>query len=278
MHTTNNVGAQGIFNEEDRAGGNTPLFRATGAGTMEILQPLPASVSGWSTTDARTNQVRGMAVSGALARATERAAQGTLQEMRPARWSVSLSRPALFGPATVTASVFRQGRRVGVIDAEFHQENQVVARSRALYVRPGRTPAGEVWRPGLDLPDPPELDLVPLDGKQRLFNSGQSGWSAQAEDHHNGRRKHLWHRAIPVVEGEKLSPFQMVASLADIASVAVNMGSAGQAFINADIDLILSRLPTSMEIGLTALDRSESDGIAVGTAVVLDRNGPWRSG
>jgi hypothetical protein len=46
-------------------------------------------------------------------------------------------------------------------------------------------------------------------------------------------------------------------------------------FINADIDLVMTRLPVSMEVGMSTIDRSETDGISVGTAVIFDRDGPF---
>ena len=80
---------------------------------------------------------------------------------------------------------------------------------------------------------------------------------------------------MALVEDERPTPFQFIASVADLTSLVVNWGTAGVEFINADIDLVLTRLPVSMEVGLSAIDRSEADGISVGTAVVFDRDGPF---
>jgi len=117
-----------------------------------------------------------MAVSGALARATERAAGQVMPEMRPARWAVDLFRPARVRPTTITTTVVRRGRRIGVIDAELSQGNGPVARSRALFAHPSPTPAGQVWRPERTLPTPPP-DLVPAGDDPRLFYSEQQGWT-----------------------------------------------------------------------------------------------------
>jgi hypothetical protein len=56
--------------------------------------------------------------------------------------------------------------------------------------------------------------------------------------------------------------------------MVMNWGSGGVEHINTDINLSLSRLPVSTEIGLAARERFAHDGIAVGTAVVFDREGP----
>jgi hypothetical protein len=249
----------------------TAFFRVLTTAQPEILQPLPASASGWS-----RDQIRGMAVSGALARATERTAARLVPEMRPARWAVDLFRPARVRPTTVTTTVVRQGRRIGIIDAELRQGDGPVARSRALFARPSATPDGRVWRPDRTLSAPPP-DLEPTGADPRVFYSEEQGWTTDADAHQNGSHKQVWHLPIPLVEGERPTPFQLIAGIADLTSLVVNWGTAGVEFINADIDLVLTRLPASMEVGLSAIDRSEADGISVGTAVIFDRDGPLGS-
>lgn len=247
------------------------FFRRSVGDGAEILQPLPASASGWS-----PDQIRGMAVSGALARATERTAGQVMPQMQPARWAVDLFRPARVRPTSVRTTVVRHGRRIGLIDAQLCQEGRPVARSRALFARPGPTPDGQVWQPEHTLPGPPP-DLVPTGDDPRLFYSQQQGWTTGTDPHRNGSHKQVWHLPITLVAGERPTPFQMIAGVADLASLVVNWGASGVEFINADIDLVLTRLPMSSEVGLSAVDRSEGNGIAVGTAVVFDRDGPLGS-
>ena len=247
------------------------FFQAVVGPGTEVLQPLPASASAWS-----SDHLRGMAVSGALARATEQVADRVVPEMRPVRWNVDLFRPAQCRPAAVSTSVIRHGRRIGVIDAELRQEGRTVARSRALFALATETPAGEVWHSDHAVLPPP-ADLPPRDGEARLYYSQQRGWSADAGPHHNGSRKRIWCFPVAVVEGERPTPFQLTAAVADLASLTVNWGSAGLRFINTDIDLLLTRLPARMELGLTAIDRMESGGISAGTVVVFDRDGPFGS-
>jgi len=199
-----------------------------------------------------------------------------LEGMRPARWSVDLFRPARVRATTVTSTVVRRGRRIGVIDAELRQGDGPVARSRALFARASPTPNGQVWRPDHTLPTP-SPDLRPTGDDPRLYYSGERGWTTEADSHQNGSHKQVWHFPIPLVEDEWPTPFQMTASVADLTSLVVNWGTAGVEFINADVDLVLTRLPVSMELGLSAIDRSEDDGISVGTAVVFDRDGPLGS-
>ena len=244
-----------------------PFFDFLATGDHEVLRPTSMSASGWS-----TEQLRGPAVSAALARETERLAVEAFPHSRPVRWTVDLFRPALMLPTTVTATIFRRGRRIGLIDGELTQNGKPVARSRALFARPGPTPDGQVWTPSLSF-RPPAADLRPIPGGSRLYNSDSRGWTPHVDDHLGGAHKQTWHFPMPVVRGETPTPFQMAASVADITNLVVSWGSRGVEFINADITLAMTRLPTAMELGLSALNRTVNDGIAVGTAAVFDRQG-----
>ena len=106
------------------------------------------------------------------------------------------------------------------------------------------------------------------------FLHSDIGWSQKFGEHQNASRKTSWNSAVSVVRGERLTPFQAVAATADGASLVTNWGTNGVEYINTDITLSLAREVVGVEIGLHALDRVESDGIAVGTAAVFDRQGP----
>jgi hypothetical protein len=155
------------------------------------------------------------------------------------------------------------------------QDGRPVARAGAIFLVPSENPPGAVWT-SRDAPRPPPLELAPVSEEPRvpLFSSEEVGWSQVFADHQNGSRKQTWQSALPIVLGEKPSPFQSVAGVADSTSMVMNWGDSGVEFINTDINLSLSRLPVSMEIGLSARERFAHEGIAVGTAVVFDREGP----
>jgi hypothetical protein len=106
-----------------------------------------------------------------------------------------------------------------------------------------------------------------------LFSSAGIGWTTSFGEHQNGDRKMTWQTAVPVIPEEEPSPFVAVASVSDAASMVTNWGSNGVEHINTDIALTLARLPVSREIGLAALDRVGSEGIASGVAAVFDRKG-----
>lgn len=242
------------------------LFTADG----DSLVPTAIARSMWS-----DNQMHGVAISGALSRAIERCvADKGRDDLRPARMTVDLFRPATMDPCVVTTEVVREGKRICLVDALLTQGGERVARASAIFLKPSASADGKVWAP-TDRPAPPPEDVAPVSSEPRVpFFHSDAGWTQSFSDHQNGSRKASWNTGIPVVGGEDVTSFQAVAAMADGASLVTNWGDQGVEYINTDITLTLARLPEGVEIGLAAEDRVEHDGIAVGTAVVFDRSGP----
>ncbi|MEJ7633504.1 acyl-CoA thioesterase domain-containing protein [Aeromicrobium sp.] len=240
--------------------------------TLENDQLIPTefSRSMWS-----PDQMHGVAVSGALARALEvRLAEAGRGDLQPSRYTVDLFQPAKMVPSTVTTEVVRESRRLCLIDASLMQDGHRVARASCIFLLPTETPSGLVWTPD-EHPEPPPLEVVPPSDEPRVPHfTSEAPWSQSFGDHQNRGRKQTWQAGLQVVGGEVGTPFQSVASIADATSMVVNWGSEGVQFINTDITLALARPPVSREIGLSATDRVEHDGISVGTVEVFDRAGP----
>lgn len=240
--------------------------------TLEGDQLVPTEISRsmWS-----HDQMHGIAVSGALARALEQqlAALGRT-ELRPTRYAVDLFRPAKMSPCTVVTEVVREGKRICLIDATLLQDGIPVARAGCTFLLPTESPNGVVWAP-TDGPKPPPVELAPPSEEPGIpyFTSAEP-WSQSFQEHQNAGRKQTWQTGLPIVDGEAATPFQAVASIADATSMLVNWGTQGVQFINADITLTLARQPVGREIGLSTSTRVEHDGIAVGTVDVFDRAGP----
>lgn len=239
------------------------FFRRTPDGFV----PLELAASLWKPT-----QMHGVAASGLLAGALEAAADRP--DWTPARYQVDLFRPASTEHlTTVRTAVVRSGQRLVLVDAWLEQQGEAMARARATFLAPSVTPAGQVWSAS-DRATPPPLELAPVTEEAHVpFFASGSAWSDDFAAHQNAGRHATWQVALEVVEGEKPTPFQAVASIADATSMVCNWGSAGVEYINTDVDLALCRLPASIEIGLRALDHVASDGVAVGTAEVFDRVG-----
>ncbi len=236
----------------------------------DALVPYDLARSAW-----KHDQMHGVAVSGALARTAERCVRDLgRDDLRPARVTVDLFKPASMQPCLFHAELARQGPRICLVDVVLTQDGQRVARSATLFLSPSASAPGEVWTPAERFAPPP-LDVVPPSEQPRVpFLLSSADWSQDFREHQNADRKQSWNTAVPIVAGERLTPFQAVAAIADGASLVTNWGSGGVEYINTDITLTLAREPVGVEIGLAAEDRVEVDGIAVGTAAVFDRAGP----
>ena len=233
------------------------------------LVPTPLACSMWS-----DDQMHGVALSGALARAAERRLTETGRtDLRPARWVVDLFKQARMQPCSFTTEVVREGSRICLVDVTLLQGETRVARATATFLKPSESAPGDVWQPD-ERPVPPPVEVAPETDEPRVpFLRSSAGWSQDFTQHQNADRKASWSSAIPVVPDEPLSPFQAVAAAADGASMVTNWGTRGVEYINTDIALTLAREPVGVEIGLLATDRVEHDGIASGTTAVYDRAG-----
>ena len=238
-------------------------------GSESSLVPTFAATSAWS-----SEQMHGVATCGALAREAEACLTELGRgDLRPARFTVDLFRPAGMVAAQTSARVVREGSRICLIDATLHQDTLPVARASAVFLKHTETPEGEVWSPA-EVPSPPPEDVAPPGEEPHVpFILSSAGWSQDFGAHHDAARKVSWSRMPSVVAGERLSPFQAVAGMCDGASMVTNWGTRGIQHINTDATLTLARLPEGNEVGLAAIDRHEADGIAVSAATVFDRSG-----
>lgn len=200
-------------------------------------------------------------------------------DLQPARLTVDLLRPAAMAPLRARTSVVRQGRRLTLVDAEVSQDDTVVARASALFLRRGEQPPGEVWTCPVAMPPLPPDSAGPTGETPLLIwaygkNPNVSGPSFDLTQWQHDGPKFVWLRDIkPLVDGEPLTAFTRTAMAGDVASSLTHYGTAGLAFINADFTVTLSRLPEGPDIGLAALSHSSHGGVGTGTAALFDRRG-----
>jgi hypothetical protein len=222
------------------------------------------------------SSISGNFVGGILARAIEQSLDEN--ELQPARLTVDLLRPAAMAPVRSHTSVVRQGRRLVLIDAEISQDDVVVARASALFLRKGEQPPGEVWTSPVAMPPFPAEPPDPVSAPMLIWAYGKdpdvSGASFDLTQWQHDGPKFVWLRDIkPLVDGEPLTPFTRAAMAGDVASSLTHYGTGGLHYINADFTLTLSRLPEGADIGLAALSHSSHGGVGTGTAALFDRHG-----
>jgi acyl-CoA thioesterase len=238
----------------------------------DVLLPSATCKGPWGQT------ISGHVVGGILARSLEQVGSGP--ELAPARLTVDLLRPTAIAPLEVRTTMQRDGRRIRLVDAELVQNDVVVSRASAVFLRRGEHPAGDVWSSQVAMPPLPP-DPGPLPDDMMMFvwgyggDGGSSGAMAFAEWGDATGPKYAWIRQVrPLVEGEVTSPFVTVAMAADAASATSHWGTGGLRYINADYTLTLAREPVGDYIGLAATSHTSQDGVAAGAATVFDAQGP----
>ncbi|MGV0849228.1 acyl-CoA thioesterase domain-containing protein [Mycolicibacterium phlei] len=243
----------------------------------DVYVPHPVARGPWGQT------VSGTFVGGLLGYATEAAAGDP--DFQPARFTVDLSRPVGLGvPVRVRTTVLRESRRLKLVDAVLTQDGAFAARATTLFLRRGEQPADEIFTSPVTMPEIPQIpDPIP----EKLATVV---WTYGREDHiptpgvgltaweHSGP-KHVWiHDFRPVVAGTELTPFVRAALAGDIVSSLAHFGPSGLQWINADYTLSLSRLPDGPLVGMAADTHFSHDGVATGSATVVDRLGPIGNG
>ena len=222
--------------------------------------------------------ISGHVVGGLLGWAVERAVDDP--QLQPARLTVDLPAPTALEPIEVHTRVRHDRRRLRLVEAVLIQRGAPVARGSALFLRRGPQPDGDVWSPSVQMPPLPLED----DGTHPSLFMRTYGWGAGIQNPdpewaNTSGPKYTWlHETRPLIDDDPMTPFTRAAMAADITASIANWGTQGLQFINADYTLTLSRLPEGPHIGLASLTHYSHDGVATGSAVLVDHKGPIGSG
>lgn len=242
----------------------------------EYYVPTPLARGPWGPS------LSGNYIGGLLGRAVEQEVDDV--DLQPARLTVDLFRPVALRPLQVESSAVREGRRLRVVDAVMTQNDVMVARASALFLRRSEHTANKVWTTPVAMPAVPAEPEVLADDLPMLLHSygrdpvaGSPGVGVN-EWRHDGQ-KFAWVRETKLlVDDEQLSPFTRAVMAADVTSSLSHWGTAGLQFINADYTVTLSRLPHGVYIGLASLTHYDHAGVATGVATLFDEIGPIGSG
>lgn len=227
--------------------------------------------------------LRGPMITGLLARGIEQHIEGEgrrLETLLPARTTFDLHSAVPIAPLQTRTKAVKSGRSLTVIDAELIAGDEVVARARASVLRatpedhPDVSPHFSGFS-GLDIelksPDA-ETSSRYLEGV--IYSSESSGWFEFEDVPRDEERKYAWALGESMVEGEAMTSYQRVASLADLTNFVANGGKVTrEKFINVDMTLSLARLPDSGGVGVVSLARAEHAGISVGNGLLYDSGG-----
>ena len=246
-------------------------------GGRTLLLPNRCARSVWS-----LDLVHGAATAALLARGVE----GALRpELRVARLTIDLMRPAPMQPLEARTTVVREGRRIQVVQSGLFtsrgDETVEVARATALALRPSDLPTGEAL--DVDAARPPDPESLPRRPANMI--GGAEAYHSTVEWRPVGEwgaspRPMLWIRnPAEIVPGEPLSPLSRAVATADSLSPLANAepsrrreGAVG--FINADITLYLHRDPADEWLCVVATSRQGGGGFVVCDGALYDRRGP----
>lgn len=217
----------------------------------------------------------GHVVGGVLAWALERAAPDP--DLQPARLTVDLPRPTALQPVEIHTKVRHDRRRLRLIEATLSQEGATVAQASALFLRRGPQPDGQIWSPPVQMPPLPDVEHPTL--FMRTYGWGSELQNPDPDWPHTGGPKYTWlHETRSLIDDEPLTAFTRAAMAGDITAAIANWGNNSLEFINVDYTLTLSRLPEGPHIGLVSLTHHSHDGVATGSAVMVDHLGPVGTG
>jgi hypothetical protein len=197
-------------------------------------------------------------------------------QLQPARLTVDLPAPTALEPIEVHTRVQHERRRLRLVEAVLIQRDAPVARGSALFLRRGPQPDGDVWTQPVQMPRLP----IEEDGTHPSLFMRTYGWGAGVQNPDldwadTSGQKYTWlQETRPLIDGEPLTAFTRAAMAADVTAAIANWGSNALQFINVDYTLTLSRLPEGPHIGLAALTHYSNEGVATGSAVLLDHKGP----
>ncbi|HUB53678.1 MAG TPA: acyl-CoA thioesterase domain-containing protein [Mycobacterium sp.] len=241
----------------------TPYFRRDGSRYV----PTEIARGGWGPS------LSGHVVGGLLAWAVERAADDP--ELHPARLTVDLPAPTALEAVEVHTRVHHDRRRLRMVEVVLAQRDVPVARGTALFLRRGAQPAGEVWSQPIQMPPLPIEDDDHPSLFMRTYGWGAGVQNPDPEWPEGPGPKYTWlEETRPLIDDEPLSAFTRAAMAGDVTAAIANWGSRALEFINVDYTLTLSRLPEGSHIGLASLTHYSNDGVATGSAVLIDPKGP----
>lgn len=235
------------------------------------LIPTKWSMSAWG-----ADSLNGPAVCSAAARALEQ--EFSDPDFVPARLTFDLFKSAKNQPMILRTRLVRSGRRIQVADVEVMQEDILVARATAVFLRRSGPPPGSEWHPPTAFSPPEAAAADGARSRHPWMQTDETDWTRGIGNHQNVARKRAWSTAMAVVPDEPATPFVHAVQSAESTSLVTNLGTEGIGYINCDLTMALSRLPEGPQLGIEADTHLTADGISVGTATLYDRKGAYGTG
>jgi acyl-coenzyme A thioesterase PaaI-like protein len=211
-----------------------------------------------------------------IARAVEQTESAVPMDV--VRVTYEFLRPVPLTALDLQTRVLRPGRRVQLIEATLHADEQEVARATALRIRSADVPTPETD------PEPPAHGGPAASAPIHMpaFERGPTMFARDGMEVRFARGAFAdvgpafaWFRLqAPLVAGEEPSPLQRLAAAGDFGNgIATAVSWATHVFINPDLTLYVERLPEGEWIGLDAATLISAGGAGLATATIFDRRG-----
>ena len=242
------------------------LFVPDGA----ALVPTEWAVGPWS-----ADTLQASAYGGVLVRALERAPVPA--DMTIARLSFDLWRPVTREPLTTSITVLRDGRKAQTLEASLIQTGRPVARCTAVCLKtdPASTPPIAPLVPPAQGPDAGRT-ISPQVKAWSPFFTGVDTRVVAGDLLKPGPASAWFHLQRPLVLGEESSPLVHATSAADLASgISAVVDIRAWSFVNADLVIVLWRVPRPPWILLAAETHAGDRGAGVAHGLLSDLDGPF---
>jgi acyl-coenzyme A thioesterase PaaI-like protein len=212
-------------------------------------------------------------VTAVLARALEQAVPGK----QLVRVTVTFQRPVPMAGFRVEATPLRDGRSVATAQAQLMAvDGKICAHASGLFI----AAADHGMLPTSSLPGPDIAEAVagPFPVERAVhglpfFSSGIDVAYPPGETPDPGPTT-IWMRTLPIVDGERPSPFQALCPLADCGNgISRNSTFAEATFVNPDLTIGVFRQPESDWLASAACSFWEPTGIGLSQAQLYDTKG-----
>jgi hypothetical protein len=236
----------------------------------DALIPTEWAVGPWS-----KDLLQASAYGGLLVRALERG--GVAPDMMLSRLSFDLWRPVTRTPITTSVTVLREGRKAQTFEASLMQDGKSVARCTGLFLKTDSAlvPPGRALMPPAK--GPSDGRAIPAQARSwSPFFTGVDTRVVEGDLMKQGPASAWFHLERPLVLGEENSPLVHATSAADLASgISSVVDIRAWSFVNADLTMVLWRVPRAPWILLAAEMHAGDRGTGMTSGVLSDVDGQF---
>jgi len=237
----------------------------------DVFQPTEWAVGPWS-----PDTLQASAYGALLTRVLE---ADTPSGMLLARLSFDLWRPVTREPLMAVLTVLREGTKARTAEASLLQRDRPVARCTAVYLKTDAAATPPATRPAAPARGPDAGRAVPPQVRAwSPFFTGVDTRVVEGDLLKPGPAAAWFHLQRPLILGEPNSPLVHATSAADLASgISAVVDLRAWSFINADLTMVLWRMPRAPWILLAAETHVGDRGTGVTRGVLSDVDGPFGS-